>query len=66
MFSSNESGADRIIRIAFGLGLGYMGLNHLTGNAATLILGISGVLLVTGIIGFCPLYALLRINTKHR
>lgn len=59
---TNEGGLDRALRVVVGLGLlalvfvgpktpwGYVGL----------------VPLLTGLVGYCPLYALLRINTCGR
>ena len=57
--NTNEGGLDRLLRVAVGIGvlalafvgprtpLGYLGL----------------VPLLTGAIGYCPLYAILKINT---
>ena len=56
---TNERGVDRIARIAAGL--------VLIGLAATGTVGVWGWLgivpLVTGAIGWCPVYTLLGINT---
>lgn len=56
---TNEGGVDRIARIAAGL--------VLIGLAATGTVGVWGWLgivpLVTGAIGWCPVYTLLGINT---
>lgn len=61
----NESSTDRFVRIILGLVIGYISLTAPTGLATTIGLIISGILLLTGIVGFCPLYALLKISTKH-
>ena len=63
---ANESGIDRIIRAVVGIIL----IALAASSAVTGVLGIifwvvGAVLLLTGIVGFCPLYALLRIRTKQ-
>lgn len=56
---TNEGGVDRILRIVAGLAL--MGLT-LTGTIG--VWGWIGVVpLATGLIGWCPLYTLLGINS---
>lgn len=60
----NESTTDRVIRVVVGavalaaavmLGVGT------TGGVLLLVLG--GILVVTGAVGFCPLYRLLGVST---
>ena len=55
----NEGTLDRVLRVSAGL--------ILIGLAATNVVGASGYIgivpLLTGAIGMCPLYTLLRINT---
>ncbi len=55
----NEGTLDRALRVGAGLAL--------IGLAATNVIGAWGYLgavpLITGIVGLCPLYSLLRINT---
>jgi hypothetical protein len=61
---NNESGLDRIIRVVAGLillALYFMG--SVTGGLGILFIVVGAVLLLTGAIGFCPLYALLKIHT---
>ncbi len=63
----NESRTDRIIRVILGIALLALGLFGMYGGWLTwaaYILG--GILLLTGIAGFCPLYALLKINTARK
>jgi len=59
---TNESNFDRIIvgiaLLTFGL------LGAATGVWMWLAYIFSAILLLTGSIGFCPLYTLLKINTK--
>jgi len=58
---------DRIIRIMIAIILGsiyYM--DFVSGVAATIVLILAVIALVTGIVGYCLLYALVDINTaKH-
>ena len=61
----NEAGWDRIIRVIGGillLALGFGGVAVGTLGWVFKIIGI--LLLVTGLVGFCPVYALLKIRTK--
>lgn len=63
-FSSNESGLDRVIRLiaaAVLAGLALAGV--ITGTLAIVAWVVAVILAVTGLVGFCPLYALLRIRT---
>lgn len=39
--------------------------NIITGNIGIMLLSLAGVLFVTGLIGFCPIYSLLGINTRE-
>lgn len=64
-FGTNESTIDRVIRVALGVGLVALALAG-TVSAPWLYVAwvVAAIALVTGIVGFCPLYALLRISTK--
>ena len=60
----NAANIERSIRIALGVALvaiGSMAELPAAGMAAALIAGV--IALVTGAIGFCPLWALLGLNT---
>jgi hypothetical protein len=62
---TNESSLDRIIRAIVGiifLALYFTGT--VTGTLGIVLIVLGAVLLLTGIVGFCPLYALLKINTN--
>ena len=62
----NESTTDRIIRVVAGLILLALSLfGVVTGGFGTVLIVIGAILLITGVVGFCPLYALLRIRTNH-
>jgi hypothetical protein len=61
MFTTNESGFDRALRVVLGiviLSLVFMGPKTLWA-----LLGF--IPLVTGVVGFCPLYRLLGLATHH-
>ena len=60
----NVGGIERPIRILFGillLGVGVFANLSLIVTAVTLMVG--SIALVTGVIGFCPLWTLLGMNT---
>jgi hypothetical protein len=57
----NESSWDSVIRIFSGFFLLYLGLGgELTSSLAALAVILGLFLLLTGVIGFCPLYILFR------
>lgn len=61
----NESGLDRLIRVVLGvvlLALSFGGV--VTGGLGIVLIVLGAVALLTGVVGFCPLYSLLKINTK--
>ena len=61
----NESPADRIVRIVLGIILAALAITGVaTGALAVVAWVVAAILLVTGIVGFCPLYAILRFSTK--
>jgi hypothetical protein len=65
-FQVNESTPDRIIRVIIGIALLALAITGVVGGPAAILAGVVGaVLLVTGAIGFCPLYAILRVSTKR-
>jgi hypothetical protein len=59
----NESNIDRVIRAVAGVVLLYLGFAVLAGALAIVADVIGVVLLLTGAVGFCPLYALLKLST---
>jgi hypothetical protein len=62
---SNMSGLDRILRAIFGIVffvLYFTGV--LSGTLGVVLLAVGALLLITGLFGFCPLYALLKIRTN--
>lgn len=65
MFSVNESMADRGVRVILGLVLLYLGWGGIVGGTLGVVLQYLGFIpLLTGIIGWCPLYTLFGLRTK--
>lgn len=61
----NESSMDRYIRVILGVSLLLLGWTGIVGGTLGLIFKILGFLpLVTGLVGFCPIYALFKFGTK--
>ncbi len=61
----NESNTDRIIRTLAGivlLALYFTGV--VTGGLGIVFIVLGAIALLTGIVGFCPLYALLKFRTN--
>ncbi len=61
---ANESGLDRTIRVLLGivlLALNFAGV--VTGGLGIVFIVLGAIALLTGVVGFCPLYALLKIKT---
>lgn len=62
---TNESNIDRYIRVLLGIALLVLGWTGIVGGTLGLIFKIVGfVPLLTGLVGFCPLYALFKIRTN--
>lgn len=64
---ANMSGFDRFIRAIVGivlLALYFTGT--VTGGLGIVFIIIAALLLITGVLGFCPIYALLKIRTNKR
>lgn len=62
----NESTIDRGIRIVVGLLLLFLGFGgYVTGTAGTVLKVLGFIPLLTGLIGFCPLYTLFKIKTNR-
>lgn len=60
----NVGGVDRAIRVAFGvLLIGFGAWSNLPVWAIGIIYAIGAIALVTGAIGFCPAWSLLRLSS---
>ena len=61
----NESSVDRIIRVVVGIALLTLGWGTIvTGGFGVFLKIIGFVPLLTGIVGFCPLYSLFKFRTN--
>ncbi len=61
----NESNLDRIIRVVLGIVLLALGWGGFVAGTWGLVFKILGfVPLLTGFVGFCPLYAIFKFSTK--
>jgi len=62
---TNESMVDRIIRGVLGLVLLALYFsNTVTGTLGIVLVVVGAIALLTGLVGFCPLYSLLKIHTN--
>ena len=60
----NEGPIDRAVRIVLGLALVAVGITGLVAAPLVYLTSFVAVIaLATGIVGFCPLYAILRLST---
>lgn len=59
----NVGKIDRGIRVFLGAGIAVLFYaNKLSGPSAYVLLVIAGILVITGLVGWCPLYALLGVK----
>lgn len=65
--TSNVGNMDRIIRIALALIIAaFIIMGPLTGTAALVLVVMAAVLLLTGLVRFCPAYRLLGVSSCGR
>lgn len=63
----NESNTDRLVRVVAGIALLFLGVGGTLSGTLASVAGMLGViLLLTGAIGFCPLYALFKLSTLKK
>jgi hypothetical protein len=62
----NEGAGDRIVRILAGIALGYAAWMSWPGTASLVFLVIGTIALITGVVGWCALYAVFGLSTKTR
>jgi len=63
---ANESGIDRVIRVVLGVAVLYLGwAGVVTGGWGVFLKIVGFVPLLTGLSGFCPLYAVLKLRTNR-
>jgi len=62
---TNESNLDRVIRVIIGAVLLVLGWGGIVAGGWGLAFKILGFIpLITGLVGFCPLYAIFKTSTK--
>lgn len=62
----NMSSIDRVLRILVGIAMVVVGFTVLRGTAG-IVVGIVGLVpLLTGLVGWCPLYTVFRTGTKKQ
>jgi hypothetical protein len=63
----NEGTTDRVIRVVAGITLLVLGWGEIvTGTMGTVFKFLGFVPLLTGLVGWCPLYAALHLSTRDR
>ncbi|MEA2002903.1 MAG: DUF2892 domain-containing protein [Actinomycetota bacterium] len=61
---TNEASWDRIARVVLGVALIYIGFSSTVSGGLGVFLGIIGfVPLITGLVGWCPIYAITKFRT---
>ncbi len=63
MFKQNIGTVDRAVRIALGIVLAAIGMLVLKGTAGTVVSVVALIPLITGVVGFCPLYVPFKFST---
>ena len=65
MVKINQANWDRIVRVVLGIAILYLGWAGVVTGGWGLFLKIFGFIpLLTGLIGWCPIYSLVKISTK--
>ena len=63
----NESNTDRLVRVVVGIVLLFLGIGGTLNGTVAIVAAVLGViLLLTGAMGFCPLYALFKLSTLKK
>ncbi len=63
MFKQNLGTVDRVVRIVLGVILAAISMLVLKGTASAIVGVVALIPLITGIVGFCPLYVPLKLST---
>ncbi len=63
MFKQNLGTVDRMVRIVLGVILAAISMLVLKGTASAIVGVVALIPLITGIVGFCPLYVPLKLST---
>lgn len=63
----NMGTVDRVLRVLIAVVVGVLYLTgQITGTAAIILGIVAAIFLLTGFVGFCPLYAPFRISTRGK
>jgi hypothetical protein len=63
---TNESTADRVVRVVLGLALAALALvGAVSAPLLYVVWLVAAIALVTGAVGFCPLYAIFGFSTRR-
>lgn len=62
---TNEAGWDRIARVVLGVALLIVGFGVMGGTGGVIVAVVGLVPLVTGVVGWCPVYTLLKFRTNR-
>lgn len=62
---TNEAGWDRVLRVALGVVLLVVGFGVMEGAAGVVVGVVAFVPLLTGLVGWCPLYSVFRFRTNR-
>ncbi|RPI56511.1 MAG: DUF2892 domain-containing protein [Acidobacteria bacterium] len=62
----NQGGWDRVIRILAGIALAYAAWLTWPATASVVFVVIGAIVFLTGLVGWCPAYALFGLSTKKR
>ena len=62
----NEAGWDRVARVVLGVALLVLGLGVVDGGFGTFLTVLAFVPLLTGLVGWCPLYSVLHVRTNRQ
>ncbi len=66
MFKLNEASWDRILRVVLGAALLVLAVAGVVTGTPGIVLGVVGaIFLLTGIVGFCPLYTIFGLRTRR-
>ena len=60
----NESSWDRIARVVLGVALIVGGLTAVGETGGYIMAAVGLIPLITGLVGWCPIYSILKIGTK--
>ena len=64
---TNEGTVDRVIRVILGVVLVALGLfGVVSGTLMYVFYALAAILIITAAIGFCPLWAIFKINTAKK